>query len=361
MNIRYLFLLFFSVQLALSAQFVAPYKDVMDLVHVFDDGYSNLLEPLPLKSFKVGKNAMLYSSPQGRLKAYYKGQEYKVLDNTPDYFTSDYLVGYNNFGALAVLYNDRFQLVDGLSSSLYWTADSLIVWNSNLNDTRVFYEGNTYTIEQWGVAEDMGKISDNIFAYIDRSDNFKIFYQGQQGMLEGYKPQSFEVNRDILMYKDFTDNFKVFCKGKSYETNIPYTPNYQTGEGFFVFYDNQSRLNVWYNGDVTTLSQSRPKELLVKENIIAFTDQGNNFYVWYKGKMEMLERFQPLSMKADNDLLVYQDQYGRLVGYYYGKQVPVSSNIVQGDNYNVYNEVVTFSLVRGETSIWCKGKTYTYR
>lgn len=118
---------------------------------------------------------------------------------------------------------------------------------------------------------------------------------------------------------------------------------------------------MWYEGETTILCQARPRELLVKENIIAFTDQGNNFYAWYKGKMEMLERFQPLSMKADNDLLVYQEQYGRLMGYYYGKQIPVSSNIVQGDNYNVYNEVVTYSLVRGETSIWSKGKTYTYR
>jgi hypothetical protein len=43
---------FFSVGLA---QFVAPYTDIMDQVYIFDDGNTRLLEPLPLKEYKVGK------------------------------------------------------------------------------------------------------------------------------------------------------------------------------------------------------------------------------------------------------------------------------------------------------------------
>lgn len=354
-------MLLFSVIKNADCQYVATYKDIMDLVYVFDDGTSRLLEPLPLKNYKVGKRAMLYSSPQGRLRAFYKGEQYSLMDITPDYFVTDNWVGFYNFGSLNILYEDKFRQLDGLALPTYWVSDSLVVWESNLNDTRVFYEGNDFVIEQWAIPSENAKIADNIFAYVDRAGNFKAFYHGEVIMLEGFTPESFRVDRDIIMYKDFIGNFKVYSKGNFYETNIPYRESYETGEGFFVFYDQQNRLNIWYDGEMNILSQSRPKELLVKENIVAFTDQGNNFYAWYKGKMEMLERFQPLSMKADNDLLVYQEQYGRLMGYYYGKNVPVSSNIVRGDNYSVYNEVVVYSLVRGETSIWCKGKTYTYR
>jgi len=205
-----LFTLFFH--LSLSAQYVTTYKDIMDLVHVFDDGYSSILEPLPLVSYKVGKTAMLYVNSQGRLKAYYKGKTTTLIDNAPDYFVTDNFVGYYNLGNIAVLNNNKFQSLDGLSLPIYWVSDSLIVWGSNLSDTRVFYEGNSYDIEQWAISDttikygdkfayEFAKISDNIFAYIDRADNFKVFYHGAQGLLEGYRPESFRVDREYSIYR----------------------------------------------------------------------------------------------------------------------------------------------------------------
>jgi hypothetical protein len=350
-----------------KAQFVAPYTDIMDQVYIFDDGNTRLLEPLPLKEYKVGKNAMLYSSPQGRLRAYYEGEKYNLMDVTPTYFATDNWVGYYNFGNLAVLYENKFVSLDRLAQPDFWYSDSLIVWVSNLGDTRAFYRGETYTLEQWAVRPEgneerdmhIGKISDNMFAYIDQAGNIKVFYHGEQKTVEGYAPDRFFIDRDMLVYKDVVGNFKFFNGKETFETNIPYTQRYYKGEGFVVYFDPQNRLNIWYEGDTYLLSQAPPKELLVKENIVAFTDPGNNFYSWYKGKLQMLERFQPLSMDAENDILVYQEQYGRLKGLYYGKQIEISSNIVK--DYKLINEVVRYSLVRGQISIWCKGKTYTYQ
>lgn len=362
------FILMVIIKVNVQAQYLAPYTDIMDQVYIFDDGNTRLLEPLPLKEYKVGKHAMLYSSPQTRLKAYYQGEKYNLMDITPVYFTTDNWVGYYNYGNLAVLYDKKFISLDRLAKSDFWVSDSLIVWVSNLGDTRAFYKGETYTLEQWAVrmegnednATNIGKISDNMFAYIDQSGNTKVFYQGVQKIIEGYAAERFFVDRDMLVYKDVVGNFKFFSDGQIYETNIPYTQRYDQGEGFVVYFDQQNRLNVWYKGDTYMLSQSAPKELLVKENIIAFTDPGNNFYAWYKGKLQIMERsVQPLSMQADNDLLVYQDQYGRLKGLYYGNSINISTNIVK--DYKLYNEVVTYSLVRGQTTIWCKGKTYTYQ
>lgn len=343
------------------AQFVAPFSDLYGRQYVFDGTDMQFIESLPLDTFLVGKNAMLYTTSVGRFKAFYKGKLYPVLDNKPNFFVTDNWVGYYNMGTLAVLQNDKFEKLDGLAQDTsFWYGDSLIVWTSGIGDTKVFYNGQTTIIEQWALNGNEGKIGDNIFAYTDRSGNFKVFYQGESKIIDWYTPTTFYANRDLVVYNDYINNFKIYYAGQTYETTIPFRKNCILGEGFFVYYDQQNRLNVWYNGETTELSQSRPKQLLVKENMIAFTDQGNNFYVWYQGKLQMLERIAPLSIDAYRHILVYQDQYGRLRGLYYGKEMQFSQNIVSG-TWNLYNEVITYSLLRGQTSIWCNGKTYTYQ
>jgi hypothetical protein len=358
---RLLFALFFAVSQMINAQHIAPFSDVFGKQYVFDGTDMQFLESLKLDTFLVGKNAMLYVTSVGRFKAFYKGQVYSILDIKPDFFVTDNWVGYYNMGTLAVLLNDKFERLDGLAqSSGYWYGDSLIVWTSAIGDTKVFYDGKTSLIEQWAMEGNEGKIGDNIFAYTDRSGNFKVFYRGEVKVIEWYTPAKFKVNRDLVVYPDYIGNFKLFYNGESYETNTPYTSNSQLGEGFVVYFDQQNRMNVWYEGETKELSQSRPKQLWVKENMIAFVDQGNNFYVWYQGKMQMMERVAPISLEVYRHILVYQDQYGRLRGLYYGKETQFSENIVSG-TWNLYNEVVTYSLLNGQTSIWSNGKTYTYQ
>jgi len=356
----FLFVLVFSC-IAVHAQFIAPYSDYNGQVYMFDENETKFLETLPLTSYKVGKNAMLYSTAVGRLKAYYQGTIYNLLDNTPDYFVTDNWIGYYNFGNLSVLYNSKFKVLDRLAQSEYWYSDSLVVWKSTLGQTQVFYAGQTIPIEQWELMNsDYGpRIGDNTFAYVDRSSNFKIFYHGELKIQESYIPTYYYADRDIVAYIDVIGNLKIFSSGQTYETNIPAPSNFWTGEGFVAYYDQQGRLNIWYNGEITELSQNRPKDLLVQDNLLAFTDQGNNFYVWYNGKLQMLERTQPLAMKAYRHILVYKDQYSRLQGFYYGQPVQVSKDIVSGDFF-LFNETVRYSLLQGQTWMWCKGKTFNY-
>ncbi len=347
--------------IALSAQYIAPYSDYNGQVYMFDENETKFLETLPLSSYKVGKNAMLYSTAVGRFKAYFQGTVYNLLDNTPDYFVTDNWIGYYNFGNLSVLYNNKFKVLDRLAQTEYWYSDSLVVWKSTLGQTHVFYNGQTYDIEQWELTKEKNdpRIGDNTFAYIDQSGNFKVFYHGELKIIESYPPTLYYADRDLVVYIDVIGNIKFYSKGQYFETNIPAPQGFITGEGFVAFYDQQSRLNVWHNGEVKELSQNRPKELLVQDNLLAFTDQGNNFYVWYNGTLQMLERTQPLAMKAYRHILVYKDQYARLHGLYYGQPVQISKDIVSGDFF-LFNETVRYSLLQGQTWMWCKGKTFNY-
>ena len=360
--------LFLFASLMTSAQCVAPYIDLSKQLWVYDNGEKFFQEPLAPASFKVGRNYVAFvNSQSSRLRLYYAGKTYNVVENNADYWATDNWFVWKNFGQLGVLYNNQLKSLDNLVQSEFWIGDSIIAWVTSFNEIKVFYNGQSQVIEALPLAQrinrtDSGtmsnaKMGDNIFAYVDGSNEFKAFYNGQVTTLESYEPTRYLVDRDIVVYIDNMNNFKFFSKGKSYETNINNISRYRTGEGFFVYNTFGHELAIWYDGEEQILAQDRPKDLLIEQNVIAYTDKSNNFYVWYKGKTELLEKFQPLSVKAYRDFVVYQDLDGRLKGYLFGKQVQISDQIVS--NYDLYNETVEYSLQPGDHTFWCRGQSTT--
>lgn len=351
---------------AAHAQCVAPYSNLSNNFYAYENGEGHFLEPIQPTSFKVGKNFLAFINGQNsRLRVYYGDKVYTVCENAADYWATDNWFVWKNFGLLGVLYNNELKTLDKQVNGEYWIGDSLIAWNSQFNDLRVFYQGETRAIDQFLPQQKTApdgtttysnvSIGPNILAYVDQSVIFKAFYNNKVVNVENYEPPMFKCARDFIVYIDYNNNYKFFYKGVSYETTINNIKRYWLGEGFFAYYNIQSELAVWYDGEENIIAQDLPQDITVANNIIAYTDKSNNFWVWYKGKVELLERFKPQSVKVYRDLLVYQDQYGRLKGYYFGKQVDVSDQIVT--SYNMYNATVSYSLQRGETIFWCEGKS----
>jgi hypothetical protein len=364
----FLTLLFIAASLSMEAQCMAPYLDLSKNFYVYDNGERKFQEPLPPASFKVGRNYVAFvNSQSSRLRLYYAGKTYNVVENNADYWATDNWFVWKNYGQLGVLYNNELKSLDNLVQNEYWIGDSIIAWVTSFNEIKVFYNGQAQVIETLPLAQRLSrtdsntisnaKMGDNIFAYVDGSNQFKAFYNGQVTTLESYDPGRYLVDRDLVVYIDNSNNYKFFSKGKSYETSINNIGKHWTGEGFFVYYNFGHELAVWYDGEEQIIAQDRPKDLLIVQNVIAYTDKSDNFYVWYKGKTELLERFQPLSVKAYRDFVVYQDLDGRLKGYLFGKQVQISDQIVT--DYKLYNETVEYSLQPGDHTFWCRGQSTT--
>lgn len=350
-----------------GAQCIAPYWDLAKQFYVYDNGEKQFIEPVAPSSVKTGRNYVAFINGQAsRLRLYYAGKTYNVVENNADYWATDNWFVWKNFGSLGVLYKNELKSLDNLVLSEYWISDSIISWITTFNELKVFYNGNMQVIEPMpllqktkadGTTASSLKMGDNIMAYVDGSSQFKVFYNGQVTTLESYEPNMYLVDRDIVVYLDYLNNFKFFYKGQSFETSLTNINRYWTGEGYFVYYTIGRQLAVWYNGEEQIIAQDRPKDQLIVQNVIAYTDKSNNFYVWYKGKTELLERFQPLSVKAYRDFVVYQDLDGRLKGYLFGKQVQVSDQIV--NSYELYNETVEYSLQPGDHTFWCRGQSTT--
>jgi hypothetical protein len=351
--------LFFSKSFS---QCMAIYQDISNYVYVADGGESKYLEALPLLSYKIGRAGILaYVPNNGRLKVYYKGKIYPVTDNTPNYYMTDNWFLYQNYNLIKVMYHDEFKTLETLftqgTDSLFYS-DSLIVWQNDLGELNVFFEGQTQMIER-GATIHKGRIGPNIFAYMDQASNFKVFYGGQMQVLESYEPSSYQVNQDMLVYFDQYNNLKIYHDGVLDETSTPAPSEYRLGKDFLAYISSLRQLVVYYKGEETVLMDDHPLKWLVRANLMVYTDKGNNFWAWYKGQKYLLERYIPLSYKVENDIVVYQDLDGRLKAFSYGQQVEVSDQIVP--NYALFNETVRYSLMPYETKIWCRGQTYTFK
>ena len=365
---KLLTLLFLLAAFGAGAQCMAPYLDLTKQLWVYDNGEKKFQEPLAPASYKVGRNYVAFvNSQSSRLRLYYADKTYTVVENNADYWATDNWFVWKNFGQLGVLYKNELKSLDNLVQSEFWVGDSIIAWISSFNEVKVFYAGQTQTIEPLPLmiktntrdtsTKSDAKIGNNIFAYVDGSGQFKAFYNGEVTTIESYQPSMYHVNRDIVVYLDNMNNIKFFYKGKSYETSLNGLNRYWTGEGFFAYYTLGRELAVWTDGEEQIIAQDRPKDIKVSHNVIAYTDKSNNFYVWYKGKTELLERFQPLSVAAYRDFVVYQDLDGRLKGYLFGKQVQISDQIVT--DYKLFNETVEYSLQPGDHTFWCRGQSTT--
>ena len=357
-----------SSVLTSDAQCVAPYFDLSNQLYAYENGETHFLEPVMPTSYKTGRNFLAFvNGNNSRLRLYYADKTYTVCENAADYWATDNWFVWKNYGLLGVLYNNELKPLDKMVLGEYWIGDSIIAWMSNFNELKVFYNGELKSIEPFPIQQKPNpdgtttysnlRLNNNMMAYVDASGQFKVFYHGVVTTIESYEPVMYMVDKDIVIYIDNSNNFKFYSKGQSYETTLNNIRRYWSGEDFFAYYTIQRELAVWRNGEEQIVAQDRPKDLLVANNVIAFTDKSNNFFVWYKGKAELLERFQPLSVKASRDLVVYQDLDGRLKGYYFGKQIQISDQIVS--TYNLYNEAIVYSLVRGETNFWCREKTTT--
>lgn len=344
------------------AQYLAPYSDFNNLQYVFDDGRTYKVEPQPFREFKVGHKVIAYVPQNDRLKVYYQGETYNASAIIPEYFVTDNLFVFRNINSIKVLWGNEFKTLEFQFQEGYdhlWVSDSLVAWTNPLGDANVFYNGDISRIDDLNFNADNVKVSDNIMAYTDISGNFKVFYRGVLQVIENYEPEAFFVDRDIVGYLDYQSNWKFFFDGRLYETNINNVQRIYPCERKFVFISRLNELSVWENGEEKVLLNYSPPIIDVKEDMIVYADNGRNFYCYYNGKTTWVERYIPAEWAIDNNILVYKDINGRLKGIYYGREVQISDQIV--NKFNLYNEVVTYSLQPYETKIWCKEKTFTYR
>ncbi|HET8963802.1 MAG TPA: hypothetical protein VFM99_07890, partial [Chitinophagales bacterium] len=259
----------------LKGQNTAAYTDYKNYFYAFDGGPNIELESQPVKSYKVGGNAVAYVNGTDNFRVYYKGETYDLLSIFPQsYQATDNLVVYYRDGILNVFDNGKKTLLSGYTSS-YKAGDSIVgFFDMNNSILRVYSHGQVKDLENiLGREVDSIKfeVGDNIMAYVNAADQFKIFYQEHILNLESNSPSSFQAGKNIVAYVDgYTQNFKIFYNGMSYTIENMPPASYHIGDDMVAYVSNTGDFKIFYRGQLLKASSFAPVFYDVQDNVMVF-------------------------------------------------------------------------------------------
>ena len=221
-------------------------------------------------------------------KIYYNGQEHYLPDlldynSIKSFCMGDNILAYKNTGEyLKIYYRNQIINTEVYQPSQYKASANTVAFvNESTQEFSVFYKGSISVLEKQ--PPNSFSVGDDMVAYVDNNQNFKVFYNGETFELGSFSPQFYNAEDNILVYADNV-NFNVFFKGKTYtlEKNIP--KEYKIDLSTLVYKDTQGFLNVFFEGKTGRASNEIISTYQLSATTLKFSNSMNESHFFVNGK-----------------------------------------------------------------------------
>jgi hypothetical protein len=277
-----------------------------------------------------------------------------------DFQISDNLLGFN-IGTTLQMWDAGVKRTLTFFGSEYIVKDDLILFkDTRWNTISVYWKGKDYPV-QIATGDisliNSAKIGENIFAYPDNGNLFKIWYQGntyEVGVWNG--DIDFQSGTDIVAFNDpTTRTFAAFDKGSFVDVEDQWVRKYKAGRGFIVYEDINNNLMVYRNGEKEMLS-SFPGKWDVIDDVVLY--QNNGFtYVYSQGKSLDVANYVVEKYLLKNGTVVFTDIQGGVTAVVKGKIYELTK--LQNAEYEIYGNTVLVKLFNQQFIILQDGKIIT--
>mgnify|MGYP000954763264 CR=1 FL=1 len=267
---------------------LAAYSNFQNQFIVWDDGMSKKIEYLIPQNVSIGRSNVAYIDNSSNFKIYTKGEGVTKINSgfTNRFVVTDNLVAYQNASNLLVWDRGESHLLSK-NSSIYYAGDSIVVYFDQVrNIYNAYYNHNIYPIETFLAASNASnlfvntddkravvssaadiasgqlpslKVSDNVAAYVNFANQFKVFYRGNVNHMEDYLVKSFDVGRNTVAYVDANEQFKVFQNGQTQTLDNIKPENYLVGDDLVAYVGNDYYFKVFYNDSVYNIGYFDPE------------------------------------------------------------------------------------------------------
>jgi len=351
-------LMFLCFGFTTNAQ-LACYVNMQNQVMVWDNGMIRKVDYLQPTEVKVGKITIPYLDNTRSFKIYYGGGVKTVnIGFTNEFKVSDNLVSFLNAKSLNVFDKGNIKNLSTFCTQ-YFMGDSVILFFDGVrSEYKAYYEGNVYPIEGFlaGTPLEVIKVSDNIAAYDNYANQFRIFYHGQILEQENYAVSSFEVGRNTVAYLDINRQFKIFHSGQTYVVEDFPPQTYQAGDNVVAFVSTDGYFKIFYGDSVRTIGFFSPQDLRVIDNMVAYRDQSGYFKVFYKGNIYSLESYYPDKYVMQYNSIAYVNRIGMLRLFTEGEIYDVTN--AELENWEVNYDVLKYQIGMNMFRIYYKGNEY---
>lgn len=352
------FLLCCFYTLTSFAQPLSVYVNMQNQVMVWDKGILRKVDYLPPVEMKTGRTAIPYLDNSRSFKIYYKGGTRTVnVGFTNEFNVSDNLVAFLNAKSLKVFDNGN---VKDLSTycTQYFLGDSVLMFFDGVrSEYKAYYNGQVYPIEGFlaGNPLEVVKVSDNVAAYDNYANQFRIFYHGNIIEQEDYAVSSFEVGRNTVAYVDINRQFKIFHNGKTFLTEEFPPSAYQAGDNVVAYVSNDGYFKIFYGDSVRSIGFFTP-EFKVTDNMVGYKDPSGYFKVFYKGDISVLESYYPEKVVMQYNSIAYVNRAHVLRLFTEGEMYDVTN--AELESWQLSYDVLKYQVGRNMFRIYYKGTEY---
>ena len=359
--IRFLFTMVISFLVWVNGTFsqeITAYTDYRDNLQVFDRGLFRQLEYLPVQSYKIGGNSIAYVDNKNDFKIYYDGSVTQLV-NAADfsYFVTDNLTAFR-VGDVLYVFDKGEKKTLCYYTSILTVNDSIVAYfddaQSSLN---IYYNGRIANAEDAFLSTPKSiKTGSNVVAWVNQSNLFTVFYQGQTYQLDNIQPLAYEAGRDLVAYvDDYERRFRLFYKGDTAQIEEFIPDSFKVGFGIMAYITNLGDFKIFSNGAIKKILSNRPDFFYVKGNVVAYS-YNNSFNVFYEGKVYTLQNRAPENFQLGNNGLAWIDDSGRLMLWDKGEIYTVSYEII--NKYNINGNVLKYEVGNNTVNVFYKGRNY---
>ncbi|MCF8448470.1 MAG: hypothetical protein K9G49_01255 [Taibaiella sp.] len=337
---------------------LASYVDNQNQVIVWDKGMTRKIDFLTPTDMKIGRTAIPYLDNSRSFKIYHNNRVTPVnIGFTNSYFATDNLVAFLNQKSLNVFDNGVIKNLTGVCDQ-YFIADSLILFlDSYKGAYKAYYGGKIHNIESYFSDSSLSsiKVTDNIIAYNNFANQFKIFFHGELLSQEDYPVSGFEVGRNTVAYVDIDRKFKVFHNGKTFLLDDFPPKSYKAGDNVVAYVTADGYFKIFYADSARSVGFMSGNYQVV-DNIVAFKDQSNMLKVFYKGEVTTVDNYYPTNMVIQYNSLAYVNFGNTLRLFSEGEIYDVTN--AELTNWQLNYDVIQYQLGQNLFRVFYKGEEY---
>lgn len=362
-------LCFFTMCLIIQsthAQNIAAYISYNDNFNIFDNGVFNKAELTKVQDVYVGYDYVAYKSFNGNFKMYWRNNVSEV--NEAAFITkvmaTNGLFAYQMGKQLKVIDNGKDKTLSTWCERSIATDSMVGYYDGYQKMYYVYYNGSTYALDDVLnyksdiLSRENAAIGKNMLLYVNSYKKLRVMYLGNFYELTDYTENvKFDAGLNICVYNNSTQTkWRTYCNGLEYDLEDIMPLSYKLGDGMVAYVDNVNNFKVFYHDKIIELLSYAPANYDVADSIIQFNDNVNNWYVFEGGIKTKLENYVPQKIKMNCSTLAYIDQLGHLKVFQNGELKTLS--IERVTDFNVYGNVVQYTLGENDYKIYWHGTTY---
>ncbi len=340
-----------------SVRYTTAYKDYRNYLYTFQEGIPIQLESQPVRSFKSGGEITAYVNSANNLIVWYNGEKTDLEDaSTTNYTVNNSLLIYLRDKTLAVFDQGKLYRLSYFTREYKANEGMIAFRDENIDILKVYYKGKVVEIENTLIGSlGIYKVGKNTIAYINSSNYFKVYHDGESYELDNIPPLDFECGKDIVAYIDGTyQSLKTYYNNKVLTLENIKPQSFQSGDGIVAYVSDEGYFKIFTAGKLVKAESYPPDFYIVRDSCVLFYVD-NKFQVLLNGTRVVLDNFKPNSYKISQNNIAWADLSGRLHLYSNGKIYEVTSELFTG--YELNGDILRYDLPGGISKIFYKGKT----